>query len=289
MKIDIHNYARRLERRLELVKKSDKVLEENKQAILKFCDDCLTNGLSKVRTEKYAYHLHFLGEMVSKPFEQTNKEDVKELIKKIEETERWEERTKYDFIVSLKIFYRWLRKMEKPNYPEEVAWIRTAFKKSSHRLPEELLTEQDIMKLVNVADNLRDKAFVLTLYESGCRIAELLTLQLKNVQFDQYGAVLLVNGKTGQRRIRVIAASPSLSQWVDLHPLRKDKESPLWIVIGSKSNHEAMAYSAARALLGRLAKKAKIEKKINPHSFRHARATELASKLTEAQMKELFG
>jgi len=39
----------------------------------------------------------------------------------------------------------------------------------------------------------------------------------------------------------------------------------------------------------KLAEKAGVKKKINPHAFRHARATHLASKLTEAQMKELFG
>ena len=40
-------------------------------------------------------------------------------------------------------------------------------------------------------------------------------------------------------------------------------------------------------MLRKLAEKARV--KINPHAFRHARATHLASKLTEAQMKELFG
>ena len=39
----------------------------------------------------------------------------------------------------------------------------------------------------------------------------------------------------------------------------------------------------------KLAEKAGVKRRINPHAFRHARATYLASKLTEAQMKELFG
>lgn len=36
--------------------------------------------------------------------------------------------------------------------------------------------------------------------------------------------------------------------------------------------------------LRRIAKRAGIKKKVNPHSFRHARATFLANLLTEAQM-----
>jgi hypothetical protein len=37
------------------------------------------------------------------------------------------------------------------------------------------------------------------------------------------------------------------------------------------------------------ARRAKVQKKINPHSFRHARATYLASRFTEQQLKVFFG
>ena len=56
-------------------------------------------------------------------------------------------------------------------------------------------------KLVDAAEHIRDKSFIQTLYESGCRIGELLALQIKHVKIDDFGAVLLVNGKTGQRRV----------------------------------------------------------------------------------------
>jgi len=51
---------------------------------------------------------------------------------------------------------------------------------------------------VSSAINPRDKAFISLLYESGCRIGELLNLKIKNVEFDANGAVLIVNVKTGQ-------------------------------------------------------------------------------------------
>jgi site-specific recombinase XerD len=38
-----------------------------------------------------------------------------------------------------------------------------------------------------------------------------------------------------------------------------------------------------------LAKKAGVKKRVNPHSFRHARATHLAGMLTESQMKQYLG
>ena len=42
-------------------------------------------------------------------------------------------------------------------------------------------------------------------------------------------------------------------------------------------------------MIARLAKKAGIKKKVNPHMFRHSRATYLANHFTEAQMNHYFG
>jgi integrase len=101
----------------------------------------------------------------------------------------------------LKKFFRWLRNSE--DYPEEVKWIKARVKNSNPKLPEELLTEDEIRRIVSAAENPRDKTLVLVLYETGCRIGELLSLRIKNIQFDEYGALLLLSGKTGQRRVRV--------------------------------------------------------------------------------------
>ena len=43
----------------------------------------------------------------------------------------------------------------------------------------------------------RDKAFIMTLWESGCRVGEILALRIRHVAFDEYGAILRVSGKTG--------------------------------------------------------------------------------------------
>ncbi len=65
----------------------------------------------------------------------------------------------------------------------------------NRKLPEEILTEEDIRKMINAAYNTRDKAIVSVLYESGCRVGEFLCMKIKNVQFDRYGAIIVVCGK----------------------------------------------------------------------------------------------
>jgi integrase len=61
-----------------------------------------------------------------------------------------------------------------------------------------------VEKLVNAAVNARDKVLISVLYESGCRTGEILNLKIRNVEFHNNGSVLIVNGKTGQRRVRLI-------------------------------------------------------------------------------------
>jgi len=143
--------------------------------------------------------------------------------------------------------------------------------------------------MAETADNLRDKALILVLYDSGCRIGEILTLQLKHVQFDKYGAVLVVDGKTGQRRVRLIMSAPKLHQWIENHPLRNDNEAPLWVTIGTNSRGTPIKYPSALDHIRNIARKTGIKKRVYPHLFRHSRATHLANALTEAQMKQYFG
>lgn len=42
------------------------------------------------------------------------------------------------------------------------------------------------------AENPRDKALISVLYESGCRIGEILSLKIRNVEFDNNGSVVIV-------------------------------------------------------------------------------------------------
>jgi len=284
MKEEIYHYQRRLEcARARLI--SSNLDEESKQKVLEFHKDSLIRGIGKGRLVKYLFTLRYLGLLLGKPFSSSKKEDIAELIGRIEEKDLspW---TKHDFKVILKLFYRWLRKTE--SYPEEVSWIKIP-EPSRIKLPEELLTSDEVMRMVNCVPWIRDKAFILTLYDSGCRIGELLTMQLKHVAFDSYGAILRVDGKTGPRRVRVIMSAPKLSQWIENHPLKDSPEAPLWVTMGPNSIYHPWRYATVLDVLRKIAAKAGIRKRVYPHLFRHTRATYMANHLTEAQMKQYFG
>ena len=280
MKDEVYCYKRRIEACLRKIRNSS-IDEESKQRILEFYQECIVRGYSKARIIKYLDTLERIARNLGKPLTQAKKEDIVNLIAKVEQR-NYSEWTKHDYKVILRIFYKWLRKND---YPEEVSWIKVRTP-GNHKLPEEILTPEEVDKLIDSADHIRDEAFVSTLYESGCRIGELLCLQIKHVQFDKFGAVLLVNGKTGQRRIRVIASEPRLHQWIENHPLKDNSEAPLWITIGTNSRYKVWNYGTAKEVIKKIAMKAGIKKKVYLHLFRHSRATHLANHLTKAELTD---
>jgi len=283
-KIEVHNYERRLKNVLDRIDESC-IDGKDKFVILDFYRDCLSRGLSKARIVKYLDTLERIAKLLKKPFEKATKDDVADLIREIEKRD-YSDWTKHDYKIILKIFYRWLKKTE--DYPEEVRWIKPVVK-NNNILPEEVLTEDEIKKMVECANNLRDKALILVLYESGCRIGEILSLMIRNIQFDDYGAVLIVSGKTGDRRVRIIASAPKLSSWIENHPLGEDPNAPLWVNLSTRNRNQSLSYAATKLMLKEIAEKAGIKKRVYPHLFRHSRATFLANFLTEAQLKQHFG
>ena len=284
--IDIHNRRRSLERAIIRVQNSD-LSQTNKNLILRFKDECLSNGLGIDRTLFYLDKLCQVAKRLKKDFTDATKEDLKEIVRQIELKQDYSEWTKRGYKITLKKFYRWVEGADE-EYPERVSWIKTGIKKNREKLTN-LPTQEEVERLIDTACAVRDKAFVSVLYESGCRIGELLNVRLKDVEFDDYGATILVKGKTGARRIRLVSSVPRLSVWIEHHPGKDNPESPLWINTGTLNHEKAMMYQNARQILRDLAKKANISKRVNPHSLRKARATHLASKLTEAQMCEYFG
>ena len=190
------------------------------------------------------------------------------------------ENTKNGYKYTLRKYLEWQKKNAKELIP-----INLNIKNS--KLPEELLTEHEIVLMIAACNNPRDKAIIATMYEAGDRISEHGNPQIKHLIKDEYGYQLTVDGKTGMRKIRLIWSVPYLDTWIDYHPLKDNPESPLWVSF--KKNHSKLNYPSFARILDRTAKNAGIKKRIYPHLLRHSRCTHLASFLTESQMKIYFG
>lgn len=153
----------------------------------------------------------------------------------------------------------------------------------------EILFEDEIRKLIETANSLRDKAFVAVIFEGGFRISELLTMRLCDVEPTDFGFRVMVSGKTGFRTVPLISSAPLLSLYIENHPRKEDLHGPLWVHFGQRNRYDSLSYFAAYNMIRELAKRAGVKKRIYPHLFRHSAATRDAKFLTEAEMKIKYG
>ncbi len=208
--------------------------------------------------------------------------------------------------VHIKLFYKEAHKDEigeveyrkrygDKGYPERVSWINTTNRDLNRKDPSQLITSEEVKRMVKNCNNSRDKAIISTLYESGMRRGEIWSLDIGDVELDPKGAIVRLNPdegglKTGTRTVRLINSSPYLENWIRDHPDGDNPSSPLWVSLAYNANGEKLSKAAINRLINRAAKRADIKKNVYPHLFRHSRATELAKLgFTETDMKIMLG
>ena len=279
MKRDVHDSETRLESIKNRIENDKDISENNKKILKEFEESCKIEELGKLRIAKLLNTLLKIAKWLNKDFDKVDKKDIERLIIRIQEN-GYSEWTKHDYKVIIKKFYSWLRDLEKKEYPLEVKWIKTTIKKSENQnLPNEIIKPDEIDKVIEISENPRDKAFVSMLFESGCRISELLNIKIKDINFENDYAMINVMGKTGNREIPISKSIPLLKSWLNYHLDKENKEAYLF----------PLEYRNSTKILKKLFEKAKIDKPYNPHQFRHSRASELAKQLTESQMNQFFG
>jgi integrase len=284
--MDIYDYKRKLSSVEENIKNSS-ISERNKKIIFDYEKQLFIKEFGIARVERCISVLRIISEKLNKDLDSLEKEDIETFLEWIQRRniEDW---TKYTY---KRIFKTFLKTTGKKNLTDLIP-----IKRVRNKIPD-IFTRQEILKMIENAQHPMDKAFISALYETGCRIGEMANLKIKDVHFDGYGAVLIVNGKTGMRRIRAIFSAPYLSAWLSIHPKNSDQKAPFWIRFGKNGKSNGienntscqLMYPALTMRIKRIAKKAGIQKRVYNHLFRHTSATEKSEILTTAQMCEYFG
>ncbi len=251
------------------------------QALKKFMDSL--PELSKSRRDKYRHTiLRFAKEIKKHPDEVTRKDLEDFFQSRVDRGYKpW---TVSNYKIMLKKFFR--KRMGK----KFVEWIKISKNIKPTIGPEDILTPEEVQRMIEACETVRDKAIISTLFEGDFRPGEFLALMIKSVIFDQYGARIHIHkGKTGARFVRVINASPHLANWIENHPLKKHTESPLWIAFDNNRKGDALQPVGLRKIVKRVSVRAHLQKHVWPYLFRHSRNTELATMVSASVMDEIAG
>ena len=184
-------------------------------------------------------------------------------------------RSRARHLVALRGFYRFLVQEEvicrDPSRLVELPKI-------SLKLPD-VLSVNEIMRLLDTPDpqthrGARDAAMLEILYAAGLRVSELVNLKLRDVNWE--AGFVRVLGKGSKERIVPIGlyAQKKIRRYLDHNrkALLKNEISPYLFVARAA---RPMTRQGFWKLLRNYAQKARLHKKITPHSLRHSFATHL--------------
>jgi len=250
--------------------------EVNRNIVTEFLDQLQLQGRSRHTIESYVRALSTFPTN-GKSYREIDADDIGAWLRWLD-SNGFSKHTTNTYRRRVKTF---LRRIENPNFNElKVVKVRK-------ELPNGVLSKEEVRALIDACDNQRDRALVFLLYETGARPGEILGLRIGDVRFDRYGAVVVVSGKTGGRRLRLIESVPDLQLWLSMHPDRDNPDAPLWP--SKRGSKAGIGIATLEWVLSRCARRAGLNRQVKPYLLRHTRATHLANVLTEAQMREYFG
>lgn len=283
------DYQRSISLKLDRMKNNPSISNVNKVYVEKTVKYLQARDLNERTILRWLECLDiFLTRLGKKTVENASREDIEGVVGNIN-TLGYKEETKAKIKTIIKAFYKHFFG-EDTYYPKQVAWIKTSIRQSKQILPEDMLTHNEVAKLLQLATNERDKAIIALLYDSGIRVGELLNMRVKDVYLTDEPTHILVNGKTGPRKIPILESVPYLANYLNTVRNKQLKSADyLWWNMAQSHIKGRLTNAGIAIMLRRIEKEGHFDKHIHPHLFRHSRATHYANKLTEQQLKEYFG
>ena len=193
----------------------------------------------------------------------------------------------YDTVTIVKPFYVWMIEAGySPLKEKDILALKRPKRDLMTKTVADILTEEEIKKMVRACESVRDRAILMLLYDGGFRIGELGKLTWGQISFDSYGVVINVDEKTGKPRyVRLLAATPYLAKWKDDYPFEPVGNNLVFVT----HRKMALAYNAIYRQIKRIAERAGIQKNVHPHIFRHTRITNMIEKgIPESVIKSMM-
>jgi len=239
-----------------------KQLNVRSQAVLeRFEAKIILKGYSLSTLKNYrANIINFLSYFEEQELEELTKADIESYVYKLKVKYKISETKQNIVINSIKFLYE--KVFEKPR-----AYYNIQRPKKSQSLPN-VLSEKEVVRLINSPSNIKHKAILYTIYSAGLRISELVSLRIEDIRHDE--KVIFVKCSKGKKD-RFTLLSHTLLSLLERYI---DKERPsYWLFEGAEGGRYST--SSIQKIFRRAVKDANINPWATPHTLRHSFATHL--------------
>jgi integrase/recombinase XerC len=196
----------------------------------------------------------------------------------------------------------WYRYMERHNQVAANPFAEIRSLHTEKRLPS-FLYEEEMARLVEMptqeasADGesfwkMRDRAVLETLYSTGCRISELVALNLSDVDLKNRTARVMGKGSKERNVFLGDAAVAALRDYMTLRGIHvkagSDTDTLRALFLNQRGGR--ITDRGVRFILGEYLARANFGKRVTPHTFRHSFATHLLDRGADIRaVQELLG
>lgn len=237
--------------------------------VTQFTQDLARAGYAETTQKRYVAIATRLAERFRRPIDALTREDVRQFVDEIMSSAQ-SASVKSNALCGLRfLFAKTLGK------PDLVTFFRLPKKHSP--LPT-VLSVDEVGALLRAIRKPRYQAVAMVMYGAGLRIAEVLALEVRDI--DGARGVLHVRHGKGDKA-REAKLSPSLYLWLRDYWARTRPPLPL---LFASPHGAAPKQSSIRKALALAAKEAWIKKRVTPHVLRHSFATHLLEHGTDVRV-----
>jgi len=269
------------------------VSKKNSETIDFYIKDCaLVKNLRGSSPRNNAGFLRKLADFLGNiEFKDCTVEDMKRFITTI----NYSDESKEPLKVAIRQFYCWLYKTEE--YPPNVKWFTLKSQKERLEVREidsikkKIVAIEEYQRMVShVSGNMQNQAILEILYWSGCRVGELVSMNICDIELHEDFVLLSIRkSKTKKRQIPIKPVPELLLRWLDNHPMKSNPDAPLFISFNRRLWHSRLSVHYIEQEFRILCKELGM-RRITPHCFRHSSITrDLANNMPKTHCCTKYG
>lgn len=237
-------------------------------------------GCSERTTKYYRATVNHLLNYLHEPIRKVTTETMRQYLVDYQKINNCGKTTIDNIRRNISSFFSWL---EEEDYILKSP-MRRIHKIKTKKTVKNIISDEEIERLRDSCDNIRDTAMVDLLYSTGIRVGELVRLNREDVNFAERECVVFGKGDKERRVYFDAKAKIHLEEY--LHS-RTDSNPALFVTLDKP--YDRLKISGVEIRLRQLGRRLKIEK-IHPHKFRRTMATRAIDKgMPIEQVQKILG
>ena len=271
--------------KVEFIIKTDEVkhqeeLNENKKMIDSFISSKQVEGCSERTIKYYKEIVDKFSDNFDKSIKQITTEEIRIYLSNYKENSSCGSTTIDNIRRVLSSFFSWL---EDEDYIVKSP-VRRIHKIKTATIVKEVLTDENIERLRDECENIRDLCLIELLISTGMRVGELVNLNKSDINFEDRSCIVLGKGNKEREVYFDAKTKLHLKEYISK---RNDNNNALFVSM--REPHQRLSISGVELIVRNLGINTNINK-VHPHKFRRTLATMAIDKgMPVEQVQKLLG